>query len=385
MTNNESGVSRRAVLLGGLAAGGALLAGRGGAQPAAAATEAPAITAAAVARVPDEPDDPAWQQAAVATVQLFPQNMVVPRLLEAGAKQVQVRALYDGERLALLVEWNGVNQDTQLGTVSDVRDGAAIQFPEDPTGALPPFTMGVAGSGVTIYHWKSDWQFARTHDVDEAYPNMYADLYQFSGKDAGEIPEATDYLLHGRKEFLTAAAVGNTLADPLAQEAIGPVQKMRAEGFGSLEPHATQDAAGKGQWQEGTWRVLFSVPRQQDKFTFSERAVYNLAFAAWEGARRERNGQKAYSTWQSVGLEPWPAGLVAAPPAGSAAAARQAQIEATRQANADPGALVRGNLPVIGGAAAVVGAALAGLVHQYLHPDRESKDEGSPPDGDAQQ
>ncbi len=331
MTVSDRAVSRRALLTGGLAAG-ALLAGRGLTRAAAAQQ---GIVAASVAKAPAEPDDPAWAQAAPWTVQLLPQNVTTPRVAEAGAKAVTVRALYDQERVAMLVEWSDAHADADLGTVMQFRDGAAIQFPEDPSAKVPPFTMGAAGSGVLVYHWKSDWQFGQDHDVDEAYPNMYTDGYPFSGVPVDKIPEASDYLTKGNKEYLTAAAVGNTLADPRAQKTIGPVQKMRAEGFGTIEPHRDQDAQGEGLWKDGTWRIVFSVPRQQGMFSFAEATAYNLAFAVWDGSRKERNGQKAYSLWQPLGLGSLPAA-------------------------AGPSEASNG-LPLLGGAATAATAAAAGV------------------------
>jgi hypothetical protein len=303
MATSDRSVSRRSFLAGGLAAG-ALLAGRGLTKASAAQ---PGVVAASVAKAPAEPDDLAWAQAAPTVVSLLPQNMTVPRITEAGAKQVTVRALYDQDRVGLLVEWADAHKDTDLGTVMQFRDGVAVQFPEDPSVKAPPFTMGAVGNGVLIYHWKSDWQFGQEKDVDEAYPNMRTEMYPFSGVAAGQVPEASDYLTKGSKEYLTAAAAGNTLANPLIQKEIGPVQKMRAEGFGTIEPHKVQDAQGKGQWQDGVWRIVFSLPRLQEKFSFTEGTPYSLAFAVWDGSRNERNGQKAYSLWQTLGLGSLPA------------------------------------------------------------------------------
>lgn len=332
MGSTDRAVSRRAFLAGGMAAG-ALWAG-GGLRQAAAAQQS-SILAASVQKVPLEPDDAAWESAAPVTVLLNPQNMTVPRIQEAGAKAVAIRALYDSDRVAVLLEWSDAHKDTDLGTVMQFRDGAAMQFPEDPSVKAPPFTMGTTGNGVVIYHWKSDWQFGQEKDVDEAYPNMYTDDYPFSGVPAGQIPEAMDYLTKGRSEYLTAAAAGNAIADPRIQKSIGPVQKMRAEGFGTLEPNSVQDAQGKGLWQDGVWRILFSVPRQQAKFSFTEGTPYNLGFAVWDGSRHERNGQKAYSLWQTLGL-------------GSLPDAPQATTE-------------NGALPIVGGAVSAVTAVAAGV------------------------
>lgn len=288
-------------------------------QPHPAQQVAVALRALAVVRAPTAPDDPLWRDAPSARIPLNPQDLVLPRLREAGAKAVHVRVLYDADRLGFLIEWPDAHPDTDLGTVLQYRDAVAIQFPEDPTVASPSYMMGAKGGAVVIYHWKSDWQFGQLRDVDEAYPNMYADWYPYSGAEPGKIPEAMDYLVSGHKEYLTAAAAGNALADPEFQQQIGPVQKMYAEGFGTLEPSHKQDAQGQGVWRDGTWRIVISIPRQQAFFKFTEGSPIPLAFAVWDGSRNERNGQKAYSVWHTLtlgrnapGAMPWPYQVFAA-------------------------------------------------------------------------
>lgn len=310
----EHTTSRRSVLAGGIAAVLAYMM-RPVFRPAKAQAQT-AIIAMPVGQVPDEPDDSLWAQSQMATITLNPQNLVLPRILEAATPSVNARALYDAERIGLLIEWGDPARDVDLGTVLQFRDGAAIQFPEDPSLDSPNFMMGQKDAGVVIYHWKSDWQFSRLYDVDEAYPNMYGDRYPFSGVPAGEIPESTDYLSNGRKEYLTAAAAGNAIADPLAQEKIGPIQKMRAEGFGTIEPDATQDARGVGVWREGMWRVAISIPRKQESFSFQEGSAVPFSFAVWDGSRDERNGQKAFSFWHDLSLGEAPQPVTPAVPAG---------------------------------------------------------------------
>ncbi len=335
--------SRRSVLIGGAAAGLAWL-GRPLLKPLRGRAQAASITAVPVDRVPDDPNDPVWLRAPETLVSLEPQNIVVPRVREAGAKRIDVRVLYDPDRISFLLDWRDAHRDVDLGTVLQYRDAVAIQFPEDPTEPTSHM-MGTQGRAVVIYHWKSDWQFGRLYDVDEAYPNMYADWYQHSGVAAGEMAEATDYLTKGRKEYLTAAAAGNPLADPLAQEKIGPVQKMRAEGFGSLESHGVQDARGVGAWQDGGWRIAITIPRRQDSFTFGEGSMVPVAFAVWDGSRDERNGQKALALWRDMRL------ASAVETAVSGAGPREGQ-------EGGVGAL----WPVLGGSLGGAAAIVAGLI-----------------------
>ncbi len=302
MKTLERIVGRRSVLKAGAAAGLAWIAHPLFRGPARGQERVASIIAVPVGKAPTDPDDPQWSRTRAALISLDPQNIVVPRLEEAGAKRVDVRALYDADRLSVLLEWKDAHRDADLGTVLQYRDAVAIQFPEDPAAGPTSFMMGQSNRSVTIYHWKSDWQFGQLHDVDEAYPNMYSDWYQRSGVEPGQMAEATDYLTKGEPEYLTAAAAGNLLADPRAQAKIGPVQKMRATGFGTIEPHETQDAEGFGVWRNGQWRIVVSIPRMQPSFTFQEATIVPLAFAVWDGSRDERNGQKAISQWKDMRL-----------------------------------------------------------------------------------
>ncbi len=301
MTATNFVASRRAVLTGALV--GALAWASRPLLPRIRAQEkAAAITAELVDRAPTEPGDPLWSGRSATAISLNPQNLVLPSVQEAGTKSIDIRALYDAERLSILIGWKDAARNVDPGTVMQYRDGVAVQFPKDPSAGPTSFMMGVPGLGVSIYHWKSDWQFGPEYDVDEAYPNMFNGWYPYSGVEAGEIPEATDYLTKGNKVYLTGAAVGNSLSDPAAQEAIGPVQKMEAEGFGTLEPDETQDGKGMGAWKDGEWRIVISIPRKQPQFTFEEGSLVPLGFAVWDGSRSERNGQKAFSDWQETRL-----------------------------------------------------------------------------------
>ncbi len=346
MSEAEKTIGRRSLLKGGLIAATAWFA-RPALKPVLAQSEDLVLAAAKVDTVPTEPDDALWSSATATRVELQPQKLVVPRLNEAGATEINVRALYDSERIGLLVEWRDAHRDVDLGTVMDYRDGVALQFPEDPSLGEPSYTMGQESRPVVIYHWKSDWQFGRLYDVDEAYPNMYGDWYQESGVAAGDMAEVSDYLTKGRPEFVTAAAVDNKVANPLLQEAAGPVEKLRALGFGTLESDETQDAQGKGAWSDGGWKIAISIPRRQANFTFDEAAAVPVGFAVWDGSRDERNGQKAYSLWQELSL-------------GAAAAASVAEEDDGRNL-----------VPIFGGVAAAVAAAVAATIGLRMRRSRQ--------------
>lgn len=294
---------RRGVLLTPLVAGIGWLAGSL-ARPAAAQEKATLI-AKRVDRVPNDPEDGLWQKSEALDVPMAPQAVVKPRTYEAGVKAIKARALYDENKLAFLLEWGDSERDATIGGVVSFRDAIAVQFPADSGSEIPYFGMGETNKPVTIYHWKADWEFARDHDVDEEFPNMAVDWYPFSGRGPGEIAEAVDYAKEGAdKAFHTSWWSGSTLGNPEMQ-ARTPVEKLEAEGFGTITSVTPdrQDGLGKGVWKDGVWKVVISFPRAQERFAFERGKTIPVAFAAWDGARKERGGEKAVSTWYFLGLE----------------------------------------------------------------------------------
>jgi complex iron-sulfur molybdoenzyme family reductase subunit gamma len=83
------------------------------------------------------------------------------------------------------------------------------------------------------------------------------------------------------------------------------VEKLTAEGFGTISSVDVekQDGSGKGEWKGGTWKAVISIPRAQERFSFQRGETMPVAFAAWDGGRKERGGEKAISTWYFLSLE----------------------------------------------------------------------------------
>ena len=303
---------RRKVLLASLVGGSAAWLAGPLSRPAAAQQKA-SLIARPVDRVPDGPDDDMWRTADILEVPMAPQAVVKPRTYEASTKAVKVRALYDAERIAFRLGWADAARDARIGGVASFRDAVAVEFPANPADGIPYFAMGEAGKPVTIYQWKADWQFSNDRDVDEENPNMVADWYPFSGREAGEIAGSADYGSGGEsdKSFHTSWASGSLLANP-ELHARTSVEKLLAEGFGTIGSFGLdgQDAVGTGVWKDGGWTVVISVPRAQEQFAFEPGRTIPLAFAKWDGSKGERGGEKAVSTWYFLTLEQ-PLGTIA--------------------------------------------------------------------------
>jgi hypothetical protein len=114
---------------------------------------------------------------------------------------------------------------------------------------------------------------------------MVADWYPYSGRAPGEIAAAADYVKGGDRVYVTSWHAGNSLGDRDLQERT-PIEKLQAEGFGTLTtlPTDRQDGHGKAEWKDGVWSLVLIVPRAQDRFAFAPGMTIPVAFAAWDGA-----------------------------------------------------------------------------------------------------
>jgi DMSO reductase family type II enzyme heme b subunit len=115
---------------------------------------------------------------------------------------------------------------------------------------------------------------------------------------------------------------------PMAQVQGGPVNiwywknkdakvlDMNAQGFGTLKVQDKQDTKGKGVYQNGTWKVVFSRALATDDPEHDTQIkpgdFINIAFAVWDGKKlesgevREKGSQKAISSWWYFRAEPPP-------------------------------------------------------------------------------
>jgi DMSO reductase family type II enzyme heme b subunit len=230
--------------------GGAMLASGAAAPGAGLAQESVVVRAPMVkGDLPGEdPTAAAWNAAPAAEFPMSPQVHWPNRIQEVTVKSVKVRALHDGQRLAVLLEYEDPAQDPD--------DAAALEFMVGDKKAH--FAHGqpmaqVEGGPVNIWFWKN--------------------------KDA-------------------------TVLD------------MTAQGFGTLKTQEQQDVKGKGVYQNGSWRVVFSrsltTADAQYDTQFKPGDFINIAFAVWDGKKlesgdlKEKGSQKAVSSWWYFRLEPPP-------------------------------------------------------------------------------
>jgi mono/diheme cytochrome c family protein len=256
------------------------------------------VTARRVAgELPAELDDAAWQSTEVVPVIVSPlwwRNYADPDL--------RVAALHDGKSLALRLSWQDATKNDQAVRPQDFEDMAAVQLYK---GSQEPFLgMGGAEKALDLWLWRAGWPAkpGQAPDVDTAYPNMAVDSYPYEQLGDALRPHASD---RQAKEFLTADAAGNQLADPSRSVSAG---NLEAKGFGTLtmRPRASQAVTAMASWQGGRWTVVLRRPLDAgggNGVRLEPGDRLSVAFALWDGEARDRNGQKMVSVWQDLRLE----------------------------------------------------------------------------------
>ena len=204
------------------------------------------------------------------------------------------RALHDGTRLYIRLEWSDDTRDMATDRTTDFSDSAAIEYPVTPGEQVPSFCMGDPDAPVNIWQWKASWQAAVEGggpvDVTDTYPNMQVDLYPFEDDNT----------------FYPSRAAGNV---PARVARTSPVDNLLAGSFGTLTAAPDQMVQGTGEWQNGKWRVVLARDfRVTGEYTqFSEGENTSIAFAVWDGAKQERDGMKSVSSFVTLDVSPEPA------------------------------------------------------------------------------
>ncbi len=220
---------------------------------------------------------------------------------------VDVSVSYNEEEIEIRLSWKDRTKDISTLNPQSFSDGAAIQFSteEDP----PFFGMGSAQSAVSIWHWKASRQedMKEWKDVEMQYPNTATDWYEAQKNyEYGSPFETKDSKtqFHDPK-FITGWGAGNPLSNPLSKSS---AEEARAKGLGTLTTMKPQfeNIEAHGIWRDGTWQVVFKrklKTKEKERLQFELGTPLNVAFAIWDGSKKDRNGQKMISIWNDLELQ----------------------------------------------------------------------------------
>ncbi len=218
------------------------------------------------------------------------------------ADRILVKSVTDGRSIAFRLEWEDTTRDDDAIYFAKFGDAAAVQFPLDPA-SDPFFGMGDTNFVVNIWQWKSWWQkdFEQYAGVSKAFPRNGTDFYPFdvAGGSRAEYFVSADSAKALSKTWNAGWASGNLIS---AQDKKSTVEDLNAKGFGTLTSQGSggQNVSGKGLWKDGKWSVVFVralQPQEKGDVVLKLGGNIPVAFAVWDGAFGDRNGQKMVTNW----------------------------------------------------------------------------------------
>lgn len=245
----------------------------------------------AARRVPgefaEEIPEAQWQSAETASVVVTPlwwRNYAEPAL--------QVSALHDGLTVAVRLTWSDPARNGRPLREEDFEDMAAVQLFK---GTAEPFLgMGAADGPLDLWLWRAGGEepFEDRDSILDDYP---FDTPAYKGILKGQTARPPD--------FRTARAAGNPHA---SRQASG--SSLSAKGFGSttFRPVPSQQVSARGTWANGRWTVVLRRPLRvgnDEGLALAAGERCSVGFALWDGAARDRDGQKLVSIWHDLTLE----------------------------------------------------------------------------------
>lgn len=258
------------------------------------------IVAQRVQRVEVDDDPGRWEAIAKTPLRMAPiwwRDDADPGLL--------VQAIHDGQTLAIRLTWRDATQDLHSARTEAFKDAAAVELFR---GRAEPFMgMGATESPVELWFWDADHQ-GPPATVDEVHPNMVVDDYPFSeavvtsaeidrpGARTGDQPDVS----------LPARASQNPIV-PVGGESGGSSLAAAGPGSVTFRMQPNRSIWARGAWAEGQWTVVLTRPLrpegEEGAVALAPGDAASIAFAVWDGASRDRDGQKSITIWQDFTLE----------------------------------------------------------------------------------
>jgi DMSO reductase family type II enzyme heme b subunit len=216
-----------------------------------------------------------------------------------------VQALHDGNSLSIRLAWPDETDDEHAVTSASFEDGAAMQLYR---GEAEPFLgMGDNTAAVDVWFWDADRQ-AGPQTADAAYPNAVVDIYPFSeaAVETAELNRPGAVTAGQPAVSMPARAAGNQIV-PTSDESGGSELHVGGPGSVTFRPEQSQIVPAHGKWRDGHWTVVMSralAPNRPDAGVALAPGVRaSAAFAIWDGAQKDRDGQKSITIWQDLELE----------------------------------------------------------------------------------
>jgi DMSO reductase family type II enzyme heme b subunit len=259
------------------------------------------IVAKRVDSIPQSLEDDAWARSEPVRLRLTPmwwRNDADP--------EFSVQAIHDGDKIAVRMTWNDDTADHHSLRSESFKDAVAMELYQGPS--EPFLGMGDRTSPVDVWFWDADRQ--RGPEVAESeYPNAVVDVFPFSESTVAG-PELDRPGARAKDQpdvSLPARAAGNQVV-PKSDQSGGSVLVVAGPRTVTFRPPQSQLVRASGKWQDGRWAVVMtrslSTPSEAEGVALEPGGRASVAFAVWDGSHRDRDGQKSFTVWQDLAVEP---------------------------------------------------------------------------------
>lgn len=252
----------------------------------------------------NNPGSSLWGSAQKVAVPMQPQASFLPVRMQPSVPTIAVCSLNDGKRIGFMLEWADPQRDEKVVKTPEFRDGCGVLLgPTDVPATY--FMMGVTDISASILHWRADWQKDIEdgfQDLETAFPNVAFDFYPPLIDAPRPLVVSQEYPEAGRP-WLPGMNAGNPISQPQKQSA---VEKLLANGPGTITHLPLQDAVGRGTWKDGAWRVIIArdlAATNEGEIDLKGGAEYALAFTVWAGSEGDRGSRKSPSNLGKLVVE----------------------------------------------------------------------------------
>ena len=205
------------------------------------------------------PEAPVWKG-----VKRLPVKLRGLQSVSGQVSIIHIQSIHNLEQIAFRLQWKDETPDTANSETDFYMDAVALQFSALSKFGSIYYGMGERKKPVNIWHWKAD-----------SFQKVYGQ----------------------------SLAINKRVAvNPFGEK---PVEEMNASGFGALTVQSQEDQQlmGKGMWKNDRWTVVFLRDlRTGSPFDVQFKGSVNalVAFALWDGKKKEKNANKKVSFWQQI-------------------------------------------------------------------------------------
>ncbi len=272
--------------------------------------DAPGYATLVVARPLDDEIDPAkgaalFEGAATARFPVVGQIMEPGRAFAPSATAVEVRAVYDVQRIAFQVRWHDIRSDTSA------TNSPLLEVPPSEEALTAPSVAAPAGGGD---FWGEEAAPAAQEQKAAPGEDFWGESPAAETAAAGPVAEFSDAVA---LQLPAQAAEGIAKPYFLFGDAQKPVdlwfldlaskrvRQFVGRGSGSLTALEGGEVEASGSYSAGEWSAVFVRSlRSTDGLSFVEGQYLPVSFSVWDGTARERGNRRGLTQWFYVYLPP---------------------------------------------------------------------------------